>query len=93
MNSCLRVPDNAQMGHKNTKHSDITLALLGEQVHNSNMYASVSSEGRTEPFGAYFLCELLTPVHKQTQAYALTRTDTYHRDSSVNHYSFGESLH
>ena len=47
--NCLRVPQNAEMGHKNIEDSYITLALLGEQVQSSNIHSSVGSEGKTNP--------------------------------------------
>ena len=90
MNFCLRVPRNAEMGHKNREYSKkktiedsyIAPALLGEQVHSSNVYASVRSEDRTKTFRADLLFDLLTHMHTRSSIH--THEDRHiHSDSSV----------
>lgn len=74
-----------------TESSSITPALLDEQAHSSNAYASVSSEGRTEPFRASFLCKLLIHRHTHTLKHAYTQGQHIPQENSVNHHSFGKS--
>lgn len=71
------------MGHKNRilkkktiEDSYITPALLGEQVHSSNVYASVRSEDRTKTFRADLLCDF-AHTHAHTLKYTHTRRQAH----------------